>query len=596
VNHTIGNFNKVDNKKTYTMISTDEKEALRFKKDFGCPYIKVDEFFINTLENKTQLTEGFRLISLLIYDSSHKQLLDLKEELVNNGVRVYGCNTDALYVENCKKLNDYKTKNKKNFEFKNKADFDAIGKIKVKLHDKPYVSGELKRFNQMNVYDTIKYIPPPNKNIEITDEWNVDEIISKIENKTIITALCAGAGKTYTLCNYAKSKKTLFITPYNALCFALQKNGLTAITRDKLMGEIFDGNSNIHREPYNVSDYEAIVFDEIFLYRVEDLQKINRYMLSHKHITFLATGDGFQNKPICENNSSVNYEQIIMSMFPNNVLLRKNKRGKTESDRQQFENLSYDVRNMKDKKEFINIVKKYKLKVIHQMSEITSKRNISHLNSTCDKVNYIIQKKTHPKSKYYEGLNLLCKKSYIYKSLRLFVNFTYKIEMIDKDYLLLNDGEKNVSVSREIIESHFKLPYSQTCYSLQGLDIDEPFTIFDINNYFVNINWIYTAITRATEIQNIQIYFGEISDNDIDSKINSMISSHRKSDSKRKMPMTNYIDLKWAIKELKNTSVCYYCKDELNDDNFSIDRKDNNLNHVKENCRIICFTCNVSKK
>jgi hypothetical protein len=112
----------------------------------------------------------------------------------------------------------------------------------------------------------------------------------------------------------------------------------------------------------------------------------------------------------------------------------------------------------------------------------------------------------------------------------------------------------------------------------------------------VNINWIYTAITRATEIQNIQIYFGEITDNDIDIKINSMIASHKRSDLTRKMPMTNYIDLKWVMNELKKTCVCYYCKDELNDDNFSIDRKDNNLNHTKENCRIICLHCNVSRK
>jgi hypothetical protein len=140
------------------------------------------------------------------------------------------------------------------------------------------------------------------------------------------------------------------------------------------------------------------------------------------------------------------------------------------------------------------------------------------------------------------------------------------------------------------------LPYSQTCYSLQGLDITVPYCIFDINNYFVDIPWIYTAISRATEIKNINLYFGDASTNLLDYKIQGMIASHKRSDTKRNMPTDDYITLPWVLDELKNTDVCYYCKDELNEDNFSIDRKDNNLNHIKENCQIICRNCNVSKK
>jgi hypothetical protein len=53
---------------------------------------------VNTIEKETMFTEGFRLISLLIYDTSHKQLLDFKDKLIGFGIKVYGCNNQcSLY-------------------------------------------------------------------------------------------------------------------------------------------------------------------------------------------------------------------------------------------------------------------------------------------------------------------------------------------------------------------------------------------------------------------------------------------------------------------------------------------------------------------
>jgi hypothetical protein len=599
INHTIGNFNKVYNTKIHTMISTDESEALLFKKDYNCPYFKFDEFYVNTLQNKTMLDDGFRLISLLVYDTSHKQLLDLKEKIRKAGVRVYGCNTDALYVENTPNAMKFKKANPEMFNFKHKGDYEAIGKLKETIHHKPYVFGEFKKFNLMDVSDDIRYVPPAKKEIMINNEYDTQEIISKIENKTIITALCAGAGKTFALVEYSKQHKTLFVVPYNTLCFELKKDGVECITRNNLMGELFDGENTKNKIPFDISDFTTIVFDEIFLYSVEILQKIHRFMLKHSDKLFLATGDEFQNKPITTNNKSLNRKEIVDDMFPNSLILKQNKRGTTEEDKVAFQNLSYDVRNLTCKKDFAEIVKKYNLKVVRNMNDVITKRNISHLNKTCDEVNDIIYKKNHPDKKYFVGMKLICNKSYVYKTLRLYVNYTYNVVAITDEYFLLNDGleEKNLIVNRKLIDTHFKLPYSQTCYSLQGLAVDEPFTIFDINNYFVDIRWIYTAITRATKIEDIHLYFGESEElEDIKKRIYRMIQAYKRNDEKREALMTNYIDTNWVLKKLKNTRYCCYCGDELNEINFSVDRKDNNLNHTKENCRITCLYCNVSKK
>ena len=40
------------------------------------------------------------MISLLIYDISHKLLFNLKEGLEKENIEVYGCNTDCVYIEN----------------------------------------------------------------------------------------------------------------------------------------------------------------------------------------------------------------------------------------------------------------------------------------------------------------------------------------------------------------------------------------------------------------------------------------------------------------------------------------------------------------
>ncbi len=74
------------------------------------------------------------------------------------------------------------------------------------------------------------------------------------------------------------------------------------------------------------------------------------------------------------------------------------------------------------------------------------------------------------------------------------------------------EQDKNITISKKLIESHFRLHYAQTCYSLQGMDIDEPFTIFDMNNMFVDMTWIYTAISRATKIEYMHIFLGETDD------------------------------------------------------------------------------------
>jgi superfamily II DNA or RNA helicase len=126
-------------------------------------------------------------------------------------------------------------------------------------------------------------------------------------NKLIIKADIAGAGKTSSFINYIKSynKNALFICPWNSLCFNLKSKGLDAMTLDKVIGLRFNGHDFKEGKGLDINDYDKLEY-------IKDL------MDKHSHIKFYATCDENQNKPIETlniNNCKAYYNNIISSMF-----------------------------------------------------------------------------------------------------------------------------------------------------------------------------------------------------------------------------------------------------------------------------------------
>jgi hypothetical protein len=60
----------------------------------------------------------------------------------------------------------------------------------------------------------------------------------------------------------------------------------------------------------------------------------------------------------------------------------------------------------------------------------------------------------------------------------------------------------------------------------------------------------------------------------------------------------NFVDERWVREQLKKVGRrCYHCNVELSwtgNTQFSIDRYDNELGHTKDNCSVICVSCNDS--
>ena len=56
------------------------------------------------------------------------------------------------------------------------------------------------------------------------------------------------------------------------------------------------------------------------------------------------------------------------------------------------------------------------------------------------------------------------------------------------------------------IRKHFLFSYCCTAHSVQGRTIKENSTIFDYKFYFVNRKWIWTALGRCSDLNNVYFY------------------------------------------------------------------------------------------
>jgi hypothetical protein len=202
---------------------------------------------------------------------------------------------------------------------------------------------------------------------------------------------------------------------------------------------------------------------------------------------------------------------------------------------------------------------------------------------------------------YYVGLELICKKTL---KNGCCTNGTYQIIDIDDNIFTLMDLEESYIVEKETIKAYFDMPYARTCHSYQGLSENEALTIFDLDHYMTDNDWVYTAITRTTDLNNIYIYDGKYpykkDSRDLKIKIQERIQGHLKYDiDTGKEILGKYITLDWVLNKLKNNKICKYCHkhfDTSNIESFSIDRKDNNIGHIEMNCQLICRRCNNAKK
>ena len=260
-------------------------------------------------------------------------------------------------------------------------------------------------------------------------------------------------------------------------------------------------------------------------------------------------------------------------MFPNQITLKHNKRAKTKEDQMKLYQIQEDI--FDPNIDVATTMKKY-FKTIHDYYDLKTSKNISFFNFRAENINKVYQK-LHGVKKlcvkygnfyYYDGLELICKKHYKAKNVRLFTNYSYYIKEIDNKQFTIIEPVDNIIMTFDIkYLSYFKLPYCMTVHSVQGLSIDDEITIFDCNTPYVDREFVWTAITRARELKNITFF--EHSANEIkrleESKLKQFlklkIDGYKRQDLDAKRTICNemYIDVEWFSDQIFTHQNCTVC-------------------------------------
>ena len=121
------------------------------------------------------------------------------------------------------------------------------------------------------------------------------------------------------------------------------------------------------------------------------------------------------------------------------------------------------------------------------------------------------------------------------KTQNVSVNFEYEITNIDNNTVTLTSiaSDETIVLSKFQIDKHFIFSYCRTCHSFQGSSIDGEICIFDHDFFFVSRKWIYTAVTRATELKNVFFYGGKTDTYDetkLNTDLDTKLDNYKKQD------------------------------------------------------------------
>ena len=611
LNTVIGILEKSFNKRQATNVFDTIREANTYKKKYGGEIIPIstqnedeeiqhegqwtlDGYVIMPINNekrcyclcfkgKQSLNNGFRYVKEMVMQLHNYKMYKMYNKLVALNIKVYSVKTDALTIH-------------KN-DFSKIENMLGVGVGSWRL-SKGLVSLPSIKYECIPKL-IISITPIPSQiNIPIANEWDTKSISELIINKkhVMITGMLPGVGKSYIAEYMQKMYKVLFVVPTNKLALKYRLKRIDTLTMFK-----FRQNRNI------CSEYDVIVFDEILFSNIACLMAVKIAISEFPEKIFIGTGDALQ-LPCVEKltiNDQAEYVQdIIKHIFPYNINLFENKRLTNVADKQTLLQFKEDIFN-KD----LNIITTLR-KYIKFTKDIKHVSNISFTNKSARIVSSKIRDAVNYKNEFEINENVICKTHTTASGKTINVNCQYTIEAIFPTHIIIkdicptyNDDEMTYelfTVPLNTFRTNFISGFCFTCHSVQGQTIETEYTIFDIYNKRISREWIYTAITRATELENITIYDGfickELEFEDLKSFLTGKIGRYISQDIKAKRTICNDYATPEHIYSFLNTyclgSKCSHVL--LDETNITLERVDNELSHTIANTVGMCKMCNCS--
>ena len=368
---------------------------------------------------------------------------------------------------------------------------------------------------------------------------------------------------------------------------------------------------------FDYSPYQVIVFDEIYMSNPYILNKVRVFCEQNPNIIVIGAGDVKQLPSIEPYTNCQNVEDYVDGcrdiIFKYNMFLKICKRvgGKDteegERNRKTLDEIYDDWwMNKMDVEEWI--LKHFKM----TKNVMQSDNNIAYTNMRCQAVSTEVRRRLGKKDKYEVGEMLICR---LYRkddnNGKFNVNIRWLITKVAGNMITIQDikDKENVrTVSESIIDNHFRYAYCSTCHSRQGTSISGNITIHEWQkSYLVSREWLWCAITRARDFNNVYFFKNENADEEMRKNLiigyfKNKIEGYKKQDKVAggEIDLESYVDEELCLKHFHG--CCAHCGVKFYMDmkagklttNFTFQRIDNELSHHIENVEPWCKFCNCS--
>jgi len=532
------------------------------------------------------------------------QLNENCQTLKRNNITVYSVKTDAFTihkddVERAQQLLDFG------------SDF---GQWRVHKNEEIVFPTKLLQPREV---EEVKITEYHNDYIELTAEEEYDTVkicnIAEEKKRLMNRADLPGSGKSYW-CEHMRKlhHNVMFVCPTNHLAkkyinkyktkeYINEKRdnpgygSVSGITFNKFFGIAINDHAKLKK--FDDSDYDVIVFEEIFFYMPSVLITIKHYCDANPDKIIIANGDTDQLPPVGNITTNVDFDEYrnhcINMIFQNLMNFKENKRLKLESQKKKLKTIKEEIFNKSIPVE--QTIKKY----FKLNKKIICDRNIAYENKTCAMVAKLVRKRQKKVAEFEEGDIMICRKYFKCNKNTFNVNYTYTITNI-KDGLLIFDDEMTVPI--DLVRKNFIYDSCQTCHSMQGSTTEEKIMIFDWKHPLMSRKWLWVAITRTTNLDNVIFYdYTEKSPDKtilhdyIDMKIRKYLDVDASCN--RNIKHGEYLNRDWFLRHFgTNCQNCreVMCWEIVNNSIYSdltVYRTDDSKAHNLDNIQPLCRSC-----
>ena len=391
---------------------------------------------------------------------------------------------------------------------------------------------------------------------------------------------------------------------------------VVAITFCNFAGLIV-GEEAKSKKQYDVSPFDVILIDEIYNLTTMHLSKLNKIMKNNENKIYIATGDHLQNSPIETINNDNIYNRIIENMFPNHLQLHESRRLTKKKQKDQLLKLKEFIfthfETMPRRQFLKQLEEQFKIKM-NERTDLQTSTNITLFNTSAIMVcRHVLSKIDKDKINcknfnWCKDIDCFVKNRMVTKENTFHTNYVYKIIEIDDKLVKLKDEfqNKEYTIETNKLDKNFRPYFSLTGHSTQGVTTDKTLNIFDTESKFMTARWLWTAITRTTDLNKVNFIVRQNGSYlEMKYNFNAMINRYKENDilAGREFKDEDFVSEE-DIKDMfsKQHGKCICCleymnliSDRFDGSNISVDRICNDIPHVKGNIQLTCNRCNISK-